>query len=126
MRLLVDGMNVIGSRPDGWWKDRDGAMARLVEELERLAEASGDEITVVFEREPRPPIVSELVEVAHAPESRPDAADDEIVRLLKADAAPESIIVATSDRRLAGRAGAIGATVEGAGSLRRRISAAGD
>ena len=34
MRWLVDGMNVIGSRPDGWWKDRHAAMAGLVESLE--------------------------------------------------------------------------------------------
>ena len=33
-RLIVDGMNVIGSRPDGWWRDRPGAMRRLVEKLE--------------------------------------------------------------------------------------------
>ena len=40
-RWIVDGMNVIGSRPDGWWRDRRGAMRRLVEELGALARASG-------------------------------------------------------------------------------------
>ena len=33
VRWIVDGMNVIGSRPDGWWKDRSGAMVALVERL---------------------------------------------------------------------------------------------
>ena len=50
MRWIVDGMNVIGTRPDGWWRDRDAAMARLVNELESYAAATGDDITVVFER----------------------------------------------------------------------------
>ena len=36
-RWIVDAMNVIGSRPDGWWKNRRGAMVRLVEQLERWA-----------------------------------------------------------------------------------------
>jgi hypothetical protein len=41
-------MNVIGTRPDGWWKDRHGAMVRLVGRLERWATDSGEEVTVVF------------------------------------------------------------------------------
>ena len=36
MGLFVDAMNVIGSRPDGWWKDRAGAMRRLVDEQQAL------------------------------------------------------------------------------------------
>jgi hypothetical protein len=35
MRWYVDGMNVIGTRPDGWWRDRDAAMLHLVDLLER-------------------------------------------------------------------------------------------
>ena len=79
MRLLVDGMNVIGTRADGWWRDRDAAMARLVDRLERWSAASGDDVTVVFERKPRPPLRSTLIEIAHAPKPGPNAADDEIV-----------------------------------------------
>ena len=45
MRWIVDGMNVIGSRPDGWWRDRDGARARLVEELSSYARATGDSVS---------------------------------------------------------------------------------
>jgi hypothetical protein len=43
-------MNVIGSRPDGWWRDRRGAMRRLVESLERFAAAHpDDEVAVVLD-----------------------------------------------------------------------------
>lgn len=124
VRWLVDGINVIGSRPDGWWRDRHAAMARLVEMLERFAEASGDEVAVVFEQAPSPPISSEVVEIAHAPRARADAADNEIVRRLEAEPHPEGIKVVTSDRRLAGRVRAAGAAVEPSSSFRRRIEEA--
>jgi predicted RNA-binding protein with PIN domain len=118
---LIDGMNVIGSRPDGWWKDRDGAMARLVGELELWADAHDDEVTVVFERQPRPPIVSELIEVAHAKRGGRDAGDDEIVRRLGAADDPAEWTVVTSDKRLAGRVKAIGAALESAGAFLKRL-----
>jgi predicted RNA-binding protein with PIN domain len=123
MRWLVDGMNVIGTRPDAWWKDRDAAMLRLVDRLERWAAASGEDVTVVFERQPSPPISSTVVAVAHAPRPRPDAADDEIVRRLEADADPSSIRVVTSDHWLADRARLIGAIVEPSAPFRARIEA---
>jgi uncharacterized protein YaiI (UPF0178 family) len=121
MPWMVDAMNVIGSRPDGWWKDRDAAMARLVGELELWAESHDDEVTVVFDRAPRPPIVSEVIEVAHARRRGADAADDEIVRRLGAADDPDSWTVVTSDKRLAGRVKAIGAAVEPAGGFLRRL-----
>ena len=49
MRWLVDGMNVIGSRPTGWWRDRTAAMARLVEDLRAFARETGEPVTVVFD-----------------------------------------------------------------------------
>jgi predicted RNA-binding protein with PIN domain len=121
LRWIVDGMNVIGARPDAWWKDRDAAMLRLVDLLERWAAASGEHVTVVFERPPSPPIRSTVIEVRHAPKPKPNAADDEIVRLLKTDPEPTAVRVVTSDRWLADRAWAAGATVEGAQSFRTRI-----
>jgi predicted RNA-binding protein with PIN domain len=121
MRWLVDGMNVIGTRPDAWWKDRDAAMLRLVDLLERWAASDGAEVTVVFERPPRPPIRSTVVEVRHAPKPKANAADDEIVRLLSLDLNPTEVRVVTSDRWLADRAWAAGASVEGADSFRRRL-----
>jgi predicted RNA-binding protein with PIN domain len=124
MRWMVDAMNVIGSRPDGWWKDRHAAMVRLVDQLERFAAATGDDVTVVFERPPRPPIASPVVEIAHAPRPRPNAADDEIVRRLREDPDPEGIRVVTSDRALADQARFLNATVEPAEAFRRQIESA--
>jgi predicted RNA-binding protein with PIN domain len=123
VRWLIDGMNVIGSRPDGWWRDRDAAMARLVDLLERWVADSGEDVTVVFERPPSPPIRSTMIEVTHAPRPRANSADDEIVRRLAADERPEHVWVVTSDRLLADRARAAGAVVEGADSFRRRLEA---
>jgi predicted RNA-binding protein with PIN domain len=124
MKWLVDGMNVIGSRPDAWWKDRDAAMLRLVDVLERWVAQSGDDVTVVFERPPKPPIRSTVIEVAHAPRPRPNSADEEIVRLLEADDDPARVRVVTSDRWLADRVRLIGATVEPAEAFRSRVDKA--
>jgi predicted RNA-binding protein with PIN domain len=124
MRWLVDGMNVIGTRPDGWWRDRDGAMLKLVKLLEHWAAHEGEDVTVVFERAPSPPIRSTVIEVAHAPKPKPNAADDEIVRRLKADREPTAIRVVTSDRWLADQAWAAGASVEGSDSFRSRLDEA--
>lgn len=65
MRWLVDGMNVIGTRPDAWRRDRHAAMVRLVDLLERFSAESGGDVTVVFERPPSPPIVSTVRERRH-------------------------------------------------------------
>jgi predicted RNA-binding protein with PIN domain len=46
--LVVDGANVVGSRPDGWWKDRAGAARRLHEQLV-VADTSYDAIVLVLE-----------------------------------------------------------------------------
>ncbi len=121
VRWIVDGMNVIGTRPDGWWRDRDAAMARLVRELEDHAAATGDDITVVFERPARPPLRSTVIEIATAPRPGPDAADMEIARRVEADPAPATIMVATSDRWLADQVRLHGATVVGAESFRSRL-----
>ena len=121
MRWFVDGMNVIGTRPDAWWRDRDAAMLKLVDLLERWAAAEGEDVTVVFERAPSPPIRSTVIEVAHAPRAKANAADDEIVRRLRADPNPAAVRVVTSDRALAEQASAAGATVEGAMSFRLRL-----
>ena len=121
MRWIVDGMNVIGTRPTGWWRDRDAAMAQLVRELEDYSAASGDDVTVVFERPARPPIRSSLVEVAHAPKPGADAADFEIARRVEADPDPSSLVVATSDRWLADQVSGLGAAVVGAAAFRKRL-----
>jgi predicted RNA-binding protein with PIN domain len=121
VRWIVDGMNVIGSRPDGWWRNRNGAMARLVDRLEQWAATDGADVTVVFERPLSPPIESSVITVAHAPQAAANSADDEIVRLVRADADPEEIRVATSDRALSERVEAAGASVFPAERLRNLI-----
>jgi predicted RNA-binding protein with PIN domain len=122
-RALVDGMNLIGSRPDRWWNDRDGAVHRLVGELDRFAAATGEDVTVVFDR--RPPDLEPgrhgSVEVAFASRRGRNAADHEIVAMVAGDADPGGIRVVTSDRQLAERVRGLGATVEGSGRFRRRV-----
>lgn len=121
MKYLVDGMNVIGTRPDAWWNDRHAAMVRLVHMLESWVAVTGEDVTVVFEQPPSPPISSTVVEVAHAPRPRRDSADDEIVRRILADSEPAAIRVVTSDAWLADRVHAAGATVEPAASFRSQL-----
>jgi predicted RNA-binding protein with PIN domain len=119
-RWLVDGMNVIGSRPDGWWRDRTAAMERLAAALDALARETGDEVTVVFDGRPRA-IATERVEVRFARRAGRNAADDDIAALAAADAAPGSLNVVTSDADLAQRVAAAGARAVGAGDFRRRL-----
>ena len=115
MRWLIDASNVIGSRPDGWWRDREGATRRLIEALREFA-AGGEQVTVVLDAGPPEWAGSEGgLEVAIAPRRGRDAADDEIARRLDADPDPGSVRVVTSDAALAARARERGARVEGAG-----------
>jgi predicted RNA-binding protein with PIN domain len=114
-------MNVIGTRPDAWWRDRHAAMVRLVHLLENWVAVSGEDVTVVFEQRPSPPISSTVIEVAHAPRPRRDSADDEIVRRVAAEREPGEIRVVTSDLWLVDRVRAAGATVQSADSFRAQL-----
>jgi predicted RNA-binding protein with PIN domain len=124
MRLLIDGMNVIGSRPDGWWRDREGAIRRLIDDVRAWAD---EDVTVVLDSGPDDVIgtaesseddgAKPIVTVVRARRRGRDAADDEIVRLVQ----PGDGVV-TSDATLADRVRARGAQVEGAGSFRRRLA----
>ena len=119
-RLIVDGMNVIGSRPTGWWRDRRGAMAGFVEELGEFAARSGEDLVVVLDSKPfELPATSGTIDVRFASARGPDAADDVIVEIVGADAEPSSVVVATSDRRLADRVRALAAEPITAGAQRR-------
>ena len=122
-RWLVDGMNLIGSRPDRWWNDPDRAVRRLIGELDRFAAATGDDVTVVFDR--RPPDVDPghhgAVRVAFASRHGRNAADDEIVTMVAGDPDPAAGRVVTSDRRLAERVRDLGAGVEPVSRFRRRV-----
>ena len=120
VRRLVDGMNVMGAKPDGWWRDRDGAGRRLVASLEAYAAASGEAVAVVFDGRPFA-VEAERVEVGWAERRGRDAADDTIAARVEADADPSDLVVVTSDQGLAERVRAAGAAVEGAGAFRRRL-----
>lgn len=124
MRHFVDGNNVMGSRPDGWWRDRGGAARRLVEQVAAMARAVGGEWTVVFDSPPRkgaaPPRV-EGVTVEYAARPGRNGADDHIVRLLEQLPAGSDAVLYTSDRGLRKRAESAGARVEGARSLLARL-----
>ena len=120
-RWIVDGMNVIGSRPDGWWRDRSGAMCALAAQLDRFQDDTDEPVSVVFDGRPRE--VPARVEVRFASRAGRNAADDEIARMVAADAAPGEVRVVTSDGDLATRVCAAGAEVEGAGTFRRRLDA---
>jgi predicted RNA-binding protein with PIN domain len=111
-RWLVDGMNVIGSRPDGWWRDRPGAMRALVDRLGRL----GEPVTVVFDGRPVELPDAADVEVLFASRRGRNAADDDIAAL--AAEAGEPLTVVTSDGALAERVRRSGAEVVGAGAFR--------
>ncbi|WP_409429400.1 NYN domain-containing protein [Mycobacterium sp. SMC-11] len=121
MRWIVDAMNVIGARPDGWWKDRHAAMVRLTRQLEVWAATQDGKVTVVFEKPPSPPIESDVVTIAAAPRPGANSADDEIVRLIRADDRPCDITVVTSDLALVERVTTAGAATYPAARFRRLI-----
>ena len=109
---VVDGMNVIGSRPDGWWRDRPAAMRRLHARLEALATSEGDTVTLFLDGRPRA-LAPGHVEVHFAPGGR-DAADDALVAWLQGRADAGELVAVTSDGALAARVRAAGARVHGA------------
>ena len=123
-RLIVDGNNVIGSRPDGWWRDRAAATRRLVERLGARAAGLGERVTVVFDG-PRPEGLEAppAVETMFAERSGRDAADDVIAALVAEDPQPGRLRVVTSDSRLAARVRAHGAEVVGARGFRDALDA---
>lgn len=125
-RWLIDGMNLIGSRADGWWRDRKGAMSSLVTELVALRASTGEEVAVVFDGAPRAGVAEAgkgRIEVAFAP-GAPDAADDEIVERVAAEGATGDLVVVTSDRRLADRVEEHGARVMKVSAFERVLDSA--
>ncbi|WP_225215327.1 hypothetical protein [Cellulomonas avistercoris] len=119
--LVVDAANVVGSRPDGWWRDRAGAATRLLERLTTVAGATLtspdgrhvrlDRIEVVLEGQARgaadPGAPGLVVHLA------PRDGDAEVVA--RARAAAPDVLVVTADRGL--RARLDGAAVAGPGWL---------
>jgi len=120
-RWLVDGMNVVGSRPNGWWHDRPGAMRALVEDLADFAREAGEPVTVVFDGRPFPYEDRDGVTVEFATRRGRNAADDDIARLVEGDPEPGELTVVTSDGNLRERARTAGAALMGAGEFRDRL-----
>jgi len=121
-RLIVDGNNVMGSRPDGWWKDRPAATRRLVERIGGWAEETGTDIVVVFDGRPPPaPAAPPRVELRFAERGGANAADDVIAALVADAATPAELRVVTSDAELARRVREHGADVIGARGFREQL-----
>jgi hypothetical protein len=123
MVIVVDAANVVGSVPDGWWRDRAGATERLRDALAAAGPAAlpgtGDEEEIVL-------VVEGVASrVANVPGIRVIAADgsgdDAIVDLLRSEGAEDAVVV-TADRGLRERVTRLGARVMGPGSLRIRRS----
>jgi predicted RNA-binding protein with PIN domain len=120
--LLVDAMNVIGSRPDGWWRDRDGAVRRLARGLAALVAADDVAVTVVVDGRPQPRLPEGRhvgVEVVYARRAGRDAADDRIVELLASGHPADEVV--TADRELRARVTDLGVAVTGPRSLLERL-----
>jgi predicted RNA-binding protein with PIN domain len=108
--LVVDGANVVGARPDGWWKDRAGAALRLHEQL-MTADVPQEVVVLVLEGAAKGgvrPGRDAHVRTVHAPGS----GDDTIVTEVRtASEAGSRVSVVTADRILMGRVERYGATV---------------
>ncbi|MGP4111268.1 NTP pyrophosphohydrolase [Streptomyces sp. 4N509B] len=109
--VVVDGANVVGSVPDGWWRDRRGAAERL---RDRLLDYPGPaEVVLVVEGAARGVASVPGVRV----ESAPGSGDDRIVALVAAEGVGRRCLVVTADRGLRARVTALGAEVAGPRSV---------
>lgn len=105
--LIVDSANVVGSRPDGWWRDRAGAAARLHRAI-AAADLDYDVIVLVLEGEAKrgqPAGENGAIHTVHAPGSGDDTIVDQ-VRTWRADG--YDVVVVTADRALRERVASAG------------------
>lgn len=118
--IVVDAANVVGSRPDGWWRDRAGAARRLLSNLQALPTHLDEpaEITVILEGAARAAVDGaddqEFADlnVVLAKGSGDDAIVDVVAQAVAADN-NRQITVVTADRGLRDRVEAHGATTLG-------------
>ena len=120
---VVDAFNVLGARPDGWWRNRMRALAELRDAIAAWC-PPGDDMIVMVDGWPHrevPEGTAGTVEVRYARRGGPDGADRAIVDLVcEADDAARWTVV-TSDAALRRRVTAAGATVVGAGRFRSAL-----
>ncbi|MBC2901944.1 NTP pyrophosphohydrolase [Streptomyces cupreus] len=115
--VIVDAANVVGSVPDGWWRDRKGAAERLRDRLaaDGVPGRSGPvEIVLVVEGAARG--VSSVAGVRV--ESAEGSGDDHMVGLVAGRAAERPCLVVTADRELRRRVTELGAEVAGPRTVR--------
>lgn len=114
-------MNVIGSRPDGWWRDRDAAMRNFALLVDDHARDTGKSITVVFDSDPGALPETAHIEIVITRRRGPNAADHEIEDLVAGADNPARLRVVTSDRALIDKVNALGAEVVSAGTFRAEL-----
>ena len=116
--LIVDGANVVGSRPDGWWRDRAGAARRLHEQL-LSAVLPYDEIVLILEGKARQGIPAGQdgrLRTVHAPGSGDDAIVEAVIAEVEIGDGRD-VTAATADRVLRDRVTAAGAKSVSSSSL---------
>lgn len=127
--LVVDAANVVGARPDGWWKDRAGAAERLLLALATAIHVPGAEpdlatrrVVVVLEGRAADAATpaGDRLEVVRAPRD----GDATIVDVVAAHP-DDDVLVVTADRALRERVAALGARTRGAGWLWEALDRAG-
>jgi hypothetical protein len=121
--VIVDGANVVGSVPDGWWRDRAGAAVRLRDRLAAvlptgISDIPGPvDVALVVEGKARDiPQGDSGVRVERAPGS----GDDKIADLVREEAPDRRVVVVTADRGLRDRVLALGGEVRGPSTVPRR------
>jgi hypothetical protein len=120
--LVVDGANVVGSVPDGWWRDRAGAAIRLRDKLAPLRQSGLPglppplDVTLVVEGKARDiPSTPDGVTISRAEGS----GDDQIVAVVRAQPPGRRVVVVTADRGLRERVVTLGAEVKGPSAVPR-------
>ena len=146
--VVVDAANVVGARPDGWWRDRAAAASRLVDELAPLAERGLPGAALDLDVDRAWPTVVVVLEgaatgaaalergthprlrLAIADGSGDDRIVEEVERRRRpdpvrgrgAEAEPRPVLVVTADRGLRERVAALGAATIGPTRLRELLA----
>jgi len=123
--FLVDGNNVMGQRV-GWHRDRPGARRRLLGDLARFARREAASVAVVFDGAPDEhfPDGSDFMGVRVFYAARGSDADERIKSMVDAARERRTLLVVTSDRRLADYVRRSGVRVQSSGEFRKRLDAA--